>query len=89
MKKIHKTTFKGSIKQYFLTFYSWKPPLAPFSPLHMSSLVFQYRIESCIWACEFLGVCTHSSERITPKPPPSTLSLQMLETFSSLKIAAP
>ena len=38
-------------------------------PLHTGSLVFQYRIESCIRAC---GFYIHSSERIKPKPPSST-----------------
>ncbi len=70
MKKICKIAFKGAIKQYFLHFYSRKPPPAPFPPLHTDSLVFQYRIESCILAC---GFSAHSSERITRKPPASTL----------------
>jgi hypothetical protein len=32
MKNIRKITFKGAIKQYFLNFYSQKPPPAPFPP---------------------------------------------------------
>ncbi len=32
MTKIRKITFKGAIKQYFVNFYSRKPPPAPIPP---------------------------------------------------------
>ncbi len=64
MKNIRKLTYKGAIKQYFLNFYSQKPPPALFPPLRTGSLVFQYRIESSIWAC---GLYIHSSEKNNSK----------------------
>ncbi len=58
MQIIRYITFKGAIRHYFSNIYSRKPPLTPFPPLCTGSLVLQYRIESCIWACGFYFVHT-------------------------------
>ncbi len=76
MKNIHKVTFKDTIKQYFINFYSRKPPPAPFPPAHrLFSLAIPHRVLNL-----GRGLNTHSSKRLTQKPPPSTQQCWAVQT---------